>query len=163
MQFGCILLPDEPDYVAEGFDLSMEFEEPPEGGSGSWFDAASGKRLLRLWGLSLGMSLDLVAHCPNQEGNTRLVTPGTPGSTRMRSDSTGSSPTRSTIFGPRTPVTVNSTFDQQWFPSDAGGLGGSPASTGARTATTLADPKVKRKPSVQIVEKRRRGVGPGVT
>lgn len=158
MQFGCILLPDEPDYVAEGFDMSMEFEEPPEGGSGTWFDAASGQRLLRLWGLSLGMSLDLVAHCPNQESNTRLVTPGTPGSSRFRSDSTGSSPTRSTIFGPRTPVTVNSTFDQAWFANDT-----SPASSGARTATAVVDPKVKRKPSVQIVEKRRRGVGPGVT
>ncbi len=158
MQFGCILLPDEPDYVAEGFDMSMEFEEPPEGGSGTWFDAASGQRLLRLWGLSLGMSLDLVAHCPNQDNNSRLLTPGTPTTSRFRSNSTGSSPTRSTIFGPRTPVTVNSTFDQQWFPSDA-------STPGARTTTAMADShaKLKRKPSVQIIEKRRRGVGPGVT
>ncbi|KLT40136.1 hypothetical protein CC85DRAFT_287844 [Cutaneotrichosporon oleaginosum] len=158
MQFGCILLPDEPDFVAEGFDMSMEFEEPPEGGSGTWYDASSGKRLLRLWGLSLGMSLDLVAHCPNQESNARLLTPGTPTSSRFRSNSTSSSPTRSTIFGPRTPVTVNSTFDQQWFSSDA-------STPGARTTTAMADShsKPKSKLSVQIIEKRRRGVGPGVT
>lgn len=50
------MLPDEPDYVAEGIDLNMDFVEPPEGGSGSYVDA-SGKRMLRLWGLSLGMTL----------------------------------------------------------------------------------------------------------
>jgi len=56
-RFGCVLLPDEPDVVAEGFDDTIEFAEPLEGGSGSWYDAAQGKRVLRLWGLSLGMTL----------------------------------------------------------------------------------------------------------
>lgn len=52
-----MLLPDEPDHVAEGFDMDMEFVEPAEGGSGSWYNQAEGKRMLRLWGLSLGMTL----------------------------------------------------------------------------------------------------------
>lgn len=56
-RFTCILLPDEPDHVAEGFDNNMDFAEPPEGGSGSWLDKRTGKRVLRLWGLSLGMTL----------------------------------------------------------------------------------------------------------
>lgn len=55
-RFGCVLLPDEPDVVAEGFDPEKEFEFPAEG-SGSWRDETSGTRLLRLWGLSLGMTL----------------------------------------------------------------------------------------------------------
>jgi hypothetical protein len=57
LRFGCVLLPDEPENVAEGFDMNMEFEEIPEGGSGSWYDRASGRKMLRLWGLSLGMTL----------------------------------------------------------------------------------------------------------
>lgn len=52
-----MLLPDEPDHVSEGFDQIVEFEEPPEGGSGSWYDKVKGKPMLRLWGLSLGMTL----------------------------------------------------------------------------------------------------------
>lgn len=51
-----MLLPDEPDHVADGFDPEKEFEFPAEG-SGSWRDEASGTRHLRLWGLSLGMTL----------------------------------------------------------------------------------------------------------
>lgn len=130
--------------------MNTDFEEPPEGGSGTWFDAASGKRMLRLWGLSLGMSLDLVAHCPG--GDTRLVAP------RSRASSTSSSPSRATIFGPRTPVTVNSTFDQSWFPESSTDS----ASSRTATATAFAEPKTRSK-SVQILDKRRRGVGPGVT
>lgn len=147
MQFGCILLPDEPDYVAEGFDMNMDFEQPVDGGSGTWYDAKSGRRLLRLWGLSLGMTLDLVAHC---QQDTILINGNVP---RSRSTSTGSSPERS-IFGPKTPVTVQSSFDAHWFPEESGG---------ARVTTMTQGSGTRRKPSVTIVDKRRRGVGPGVT
>jgi hypothetical protein len=55
-RFGCVLLPDEPAKVAEGYDPEKEYEFPAEG-SGSWRDDKDGRRLLRLWGLSLGMTL----------------------------------------------------------------------------------------------------------
>lgn len=51
-----MLLPDEPSKVAEGYDPEKEYEFPAEG-SGSWRDDKDGRRLLRLWGLSLGMTL----------------------------------------------------------------------------------------------------------
>jgi hypothetical protein len=167
MQFGCIMLPDEPDHIAEGFDMNMDFEEPPEGGSGTWLDAATGRRMLRLWGLSLGMTLDLVAHCPGSE--TRLVTP------RSRSGSKGSSPDRATLFGPRTPVTVVSSFDQHWFPdestrggndSGSGSLGASNGHANGSSVSVATMPvcsPTKRQRTVTILDKRRRGVGPGVT
>lgn len=56
IRFGCVLLPDEPEHVAEGFDVENAFALPAEG-SGSWLNKADGKRMLRLWGLSLGMTL----------------------------------------------------------------------------------------------------------
>ena len=52
-----MLLPDEPDVVAEGFEHDVVFVGPAEGGGGTWYDAAQGRRVLRLWGLSLGMTL----------------------------------------------------------------------------------------------------------
>lgn len=132
--------------------MNMDFEEPPEGGSGTWLDAATGRRMLRLWGLSLGMTLDLVAHCPGSD--SRLVTP------RSRSNSKGSSPDRATLFGPRTPVTVASSFDQQWFPDVPSR---STPGQGSSVSVATVSPPTKRKRSVQILDKRRRGVGPGVT
>ena len=57
-RFGCVLLPDEPSKVAEGYDPEKEYEFPAEG-SGSWRDDKDGRRLLRLWGLSLGMTLQV--------------------------------------------------------------------------------------------------------
>lgn len=56
IRFGCVLLPDDPDNVAEGFDPEEAFAAPAEG-SGSWRDEKDGTRRLRLWGLSLGMTL----------------------------------------------------------------------------------------------------------
>ncbi|GFZ50715.1 hypothetical protein JCM24511_08473 [Saitozyma sp. JCM 24511] len=107
MEFGCVLLPDEPDHVAEGFDAEMEFEEPAEGGGGSWINKADGKRMLRLWGLSLGMTLDLLAHLPSATPAPLILS-----TTGTRSKS--SSPERSHAYAPRTPVTVTSSFDDQW-------------------------------------------------
>lgn len=54
-RFGCLLLPDEPAVTAENFD-PFGFDETVEG-SGSWTNAADGSRFLRLWGLTLGMTL----------------------------------------------------------------------------------------------------------
>nr|XP_019014439.1 uncharacterized protein I206_00521 [Kwoniella pini CBS 10737]OCF53220.1 hypothetical protein I206_00521 [Kwoniella pini CBS 10737] len=114
MQFGCVLLPDEPDTVAEGFDPSLAFDDSAEG-SGSWFN--DGKRHLRLWGLTLGMTLDLIAHYPSSTP-AHLVLPPT--------SSRSSSPTASEfnhdqirdsadfISDPKTPVTVTSSFEDQW-------------------------------------------------
>lgn len=61
-------------------------------------------------------------------------------------------------------MTVQSSFDQHWFPNEKSDLGSSPKSAaGGNVATVIQDPKVKRKHNVQIVDTRRRGVGPGVT
>ncbi|ORY25179.1 hypothetical protein BCR39DRAFT_471642 [Naematelia encephala] len=109
MQFGCVLLPDEPDHVAEGFNLDMEFEEPAEGGSGSWYDKKAGRRMLRLWGLSLGMTLDLLAHLPGDRSAPLILSISRPGSKSNSPDRL-----RSNSLGPRTPVTVTSSFDDQW-------------------------------------------------
>ncbi|KAK1926197.1 hypothetical protein DB88DRAFT_481029 [Papiliotrema laurentii] len=164
MQFTCILLPDEPDHVAEGFDNNMDFAEPPEGGSGSWLDKRTGKRVLRLWGLSLGMTLDLVAHLPAD-------TPA-PLSTAA---SKSSSPTRQ--FGPRTPVTVTSSFDAQWDAAQrelAAGRGGSVSPI--LTSDPLPETKGSEAGSVAsrtnghglktavkgMKGRRRRGVGPNL-
>jgi hypothetical protein len=54
-RFGAVILPDEPDHVAQGVDHD-EFDTKAEG-AGSWFHPEEQKRVLRLWGLSLGMTL----------------------------------------------------------------------------------------------------------
>ncbi|OCF41715.1 hypothetical protein I317_04419 [Kwoniella heveanensis CBS 569] len=107
MQFGCVLLPDEPEHLAEGFDPNFEFEEPLEGGGGSW--TVNGQRQLRLWGLTLGMTLDLIAHYP-RAASAHLVLPPS------RASSKPPSPARSefAIPDPKTPVTVQSSFEDQW-------------------------------------------------
>lgn len=166
-RFGCVLLPDEPDYVAEGFDPNMQVAESPEGGSGSWYDKRGNKRMLRLWGLSLGMTLDLLAFLPSSPAKPIMV-----------DTSRRESPDRA--LGPRTPVTVTSSFDDQWDaarravdkgktadkaegPAEGGqvekvGMGGSGA--GLNTVGSLGR-KVDTK--TQLKGRRRRGVGPGVT
>lgn len=61
MKFGAVLLPDEPDAIAEGW--VPEFAERDDGGddygSSGTIGGGSGNkpRQLRLWGLTLGMTL----------------------------------------------------------------------------------------------------------
>jgi hypothetical protein len=98
-RFGCVLLPDEPENVAEGFDPENAFEAAAEG-SGSWYDRANQRRMLRLWGLSLGMTLDLLAHLPSASPSPRI----------WESEEKLLSPGRE----PKTPVTVTSSFDEKW-------------------------------------------------
>ncbi|WWC66899.1 uncharacterized protein I206_100806 [Kwoniella pini CBS 10737] len=176
MQFGCVLLPDEPDTVAEGFDPSLAFDDSAEG-SGSWFN--DGKRHLRLWGLTLGMTLDLIAHYPSSTP-AHLVLPPT--------SSRSSSPTASEfnhdqirdsadfISDPKTPVTVTSSFEDQW---EAARLAleeakknrtpatGSDKIEGASGAGLTAKGDLGIKVDVEGrrkgKNKRRRGVGPGMT
>ena len=70
-----MLLPDEPDHVAEGFDVNKEFDEPADGGSGTWFNHVEGRRMLRLWGLSLGMTLyAILLHQSPTLSDDRLAT-----------------------------------------------------------------------------------------
>ena len=95
-RFGCVLLPDEPDCVAEGFDPSAQVSGPSEGGSGSWYDKRGNKRMLRLWGLSLGMTLDLLAFLPSALDKPIMV------DTSRREDQ------QQSLLGPKTPVTVTS-------------------------------------------------------
>ncbi|KAK4683727.1 hypothetical protein P7C73_g6503, partial [Tremellales sp. Uapishka_1] len=158
MQFGCVLLPDEPDYVAEGFDVNDEFEDPPEGGSGSWWNHDEGKRMLRLWGLTLGMSLDLLAHLPSPSPPSLIL------------HSRSSSPH---ALGPRTPVTVTSSFDDQWD------TGKDALVNRSRSASTTTSPSKAPMQNIQVLggssgaglsrtgslgmKSRRRGVGPGLT
>ncbi|WVF66452.1 hypothetical protein IAT40_001192 [Kwoniella sp. CBS 6097] len=169
MQFGCVLLPDEPEHLAEGFDPNFEFEEPLEGGGGSW--TVNGRRQLRLWGLTLGMTLDLIAHYP-RAASAHLVLPPS------RASSKPPSPTRSDfdIPDPKTPVTVQSSFEDQWEAAkkalDAAKKDGTAASiagtkdrregaSGAGMTSTGAlgiNVDIKSKKG-----KKRRGVGPGMT
>lgn len=111
-RFGCVLLPDEPDHIAEGFDPDNAFLEAAEG-SGSWYDHSSQKRLLRLWGLSLGMTLDLLAHLPTASSSRHIwereTSPPLTIDTTTASTSAGPS-----ALGPKTPVTVTSSFDDEW-------------------------------------------------
>ncbi|WWC85746.1 uncharacterized protein L201_000612 [Kwoniella dendrophila CBS 6074] len=173
MQFGCVLLPDEPDSLAEGFDPTNEFDEAAEG-SGSWFN--DGKRHLRLWGLTLGMTLDLIAHYPSSTPAHLVLPPS-------RTPSKPSSPTTSEfehnqstfIPDPKTPVTVQSSFDDQWeaarlaleeakkngTPLSNGNPGGS--SGAGMTAKGDLGIKVDVKSEKKGKSKRRRGVGPGMT
>ncbi|RXK39122.1 hypothetical protein M231_03627 [Tremella mesenterica] len=152
MQFGCLLLPDEPSDLAEGFDAVAEvkdLENLPEG-SGSWYNKAEGKRMLRLWGLTLGMTLDLVAHLPTASPSPLIVS-ASKGRSRSSSQS-GSNPLPK--YDPRTPVTVTSSYDDHW--------GGA--------AKMLADEKPAATPKDESMVgvkgfrgRRRYGVGPGVT
>ncbi|WWC58054.1 uncharacterized protein I303_100589 [Kwoniella dejecticola CBS 10117] len=178
MQFGCVLLPDEPDTLAEGFDPSLTFDESAEG-SGSWFN--DGKRHLRLWGLTLGMTLDLIAHYPSSTP-AHLVLPPT--------SSKSSSPTTSEfshnqnrnsidfIPDPKTPVTVTSSFEDQWEAArlaleeakktkpQANGVEKTEVVSGAgltATATSGLGIKVDVDAKKKGKNKRRRGVGPGMT
>ena len=107
-----MLLPDEPDHIAEGFDPDNAFLEAAEG-SGSWYDHSSQKRLLRLWGLSLGMTLDLLAHLPSASPSPRIWSEEEAAPLTIDTDaaSTAAGPSR---LGPKTPVTVTSSFDDDW-------------------------------------------------
>ncbi|KAK8845418.1 hypothetical protein IAR55_006131 [Kwoniella newhampshirensis] len=172
MQFGCVLLPDEPENIAEGFDPNFEFEEPLEGGSGSWTNAVDGKRVLRLWGLTLGMTLDLLAHYPN-------VTPPHLVAPRSRANSKPPSPTTPEYVNtPRTPVTVTSSFEDQWeaarkalekanqgSPSENGAaLHSNGTREGSSGAGLMRSGDLGTKVDVKgKTGKRRRGVGPGMT
>ncbi|WRT63637.1 uncharacterized protein IL334_000560 [Kwoniella shivajii] len=159
MQFGCVLLPDEPEIVAEGFDPSNEFDEFAEG-SGSWFN--EGKRHLRLWGLTLGMTLDLIAHYPSASPAHRVLPPSA-------TPSKPSSPTTSEfnhegeldfIPDPKTPVTVQSSFEDQWEAArkaiEEAKKNGTPSNAKNNGDPVKVDGRRKTK-------KRRRGVGPGMT
>ncbi|KAL7418899.1 hypothetical protein Q5752_006583 [Cryptotrichosporon argae] len=178
MQFGCVLLPDEPDFVADGFDHNVEFDEPPEGGSGTWYNQTEGKRMLRLWGLSLGMTLDLLAHSDVE-------------STLLTASATNSQPpspqrTSANSLPPRTPVTVKSSFEDAWKEAlaaqkekdEAGGQSLQSTANGGSNGgfDSMRDGVVRLHHGAGMaataplgsqvdlkVKKRRRGVGPGVT
>nr|ODO04406.1 hypothetical protein L204_00765 [Cryptococcus depauperatus CBS 7855] len=107
MKFGCLLLPDEPWATAENFDRS-NFNENLEG-SGSWTNQADGSRVLRLWGLTLGMTLDLISHLPSAPSKVFLSDPE-PLSSKLGLSNVEPSP----CSIPRTPVTVHSSFEDQW-------------------------------------------------
>jgi hypothetical protein len=53
--FGCVLLPDDPEVIAEGFN--PEFLEDRKDKGGGTIYGSDGRRQLRLWGLTLGMTL----------------------------------------------------------------------------------------------------------
>nr|XP_019048651.1 hypothetical protein I302_02424 [Kwoniella bestiolae CBS 10118]OCF27581.1 hypothetical protein I302_02424 [Kwoniella bestiolae CBS 10118] len=145
MQFGCVLLPDEPETVAEGFNPVDEFDELPEG-SGSWFN--DGKRHLRLWGLTLGMTLDLIAHYPSSTPAHLVLPPSKPTSpTKSEFDYDYNGRQLDSIPDPKTPVTVQSSFEDQW--------------EAARLA--LEESKKNGTPAANGHGAGRRGVGPGMT
>ncbi|KAL0243942.1 hypothetical protein I308_105205 [Cryptococcus tetragattii IND107] len=142
MKFGCLLLPDEPAVTAENFD-PFGFDETVEG-SGSWTNAADGSRFLRLWGLTLGMTLDLISHHPSAP--SKLLAEG-----QNLITSQPSTPVMDykPQLAPRTPVTTHSTFEDQW--------------EAARKAL-VEEEKNRAKASEKATQsRRRRGVGPYMT
>ncbi|OCF71245.1 hypothetical protein I204_08198 [Kwoniella mangroviensis CBS 8886] len=148
MQFGCVILPDEPETVAEGFNPLDEFDDIPEG-SGSWLN--DGERHLRLWGLTLGMTLDLIAHYPSSTPAHLVLPPSKPSSpTKSEFDHDERDRQIDFIPDPKTPVTVQSSFEDQW---EAARLA---LEESKKNGTTTANGHGNK-------NKRRRGVGPGMT
>ncbi|WWD05899.1 hypothetical protein V865_003983 [Kwoniella europaea PYCC6329] len=176
MQFGCVLLPDEPETVAEGFNPSDEFDDIPEG-SGSWFD--DGKRHLRLWGLTLGMTLDLIAHYPSSTPAHLVLPPSKPSSpTKSEFDHDERDRQIDFIPDPKTPVTVQSSFEDQWEAArlalEESKKNGTPMANGHGVGAGMSvKGELGLKVDVDVLEggkrkeksknKRRRGVGPGMT
>lgn len=66
--------------------------------------------MLRLWGLSLGMTLDLLAHLPSASTSPRIWENGESGEHGSEERSLLSESRRE----PKTPVTVTSSFDEKW-------------------------------------------------
>lgn len=173
MKFGALLLPDEPDAVAEGFIPEFQDEKSSRGWGAGTLTTAGGRQL-RLWGLTLGMTLDLLSHLP-QGGATPLVRPLT------LSDEIPSDPNITprgyeipTGFEPRTPVTVTSSFDEQWgvgsstMQNRSPNANGAAASNGAQVdvhVATRGKGKEVNRMGVNGMQgvKRRGGVGPGMT
>lgn len=56
-RFGALLLPDEPDCLAEGFVPEFQDEKSSRGWGAGTLTSSTGQRQLRLWGLTLGMTL----------------------------------------------------------------------------------------------------------
>ncbi|WVQ76352.1 hypothetical protein IAR50_006017 [Cryptococcus sp. DSM 104548] len=144
MKFGCLLLPDDPAAIAKDFDRT-EFDESVEG-SGSWTNSRDGSQVLRLWGLTLGMTLDLISHHP--AAPSTVLTEGT--------SLTTSSPTTpiteyTPLLEPRTPVTVQSSFEDEW-------------EAARKVLKDEADKKTKAAEAEKGKDrKRRRGAGPYMT
>ncbi|KAJ1026849.1 hypothetical protein NDA16_002146 [Ustilago loliicola] len=108
MDFKCILLPNEPVAVAENdendedahmlADASNFSAEKAGSHIARTEEGASGRPELRLWGLTLGMTLDLLSHMTTFHSNSSFRSGGvTPSSTRP------SSPTRSWSSLPSVP------------------------------------------------------------
>ena len=188
-----MLLPDEPDHIAEGFDPDNAFLEAAEG-SGSWYDHSSQKRLLRLWGLSLGMTLDLLAHLPSASPSPRIWSEEEAAPLTIDTDaaSTAAGPSR---LGPKTPVTVTSSFDDDWetarraidrkspaapngltpLPNGSAGTNGKQsgqAQSGGQAQVAVAGQsgagltsqgQLGQRVSAKTFKGSKRGVGPGVT
>jgi hypothetical protein len=175
-RFGCVLLPDEPDCVAEGFDPSAQVSGPSEGGSGSWYDKRGNKRMLRLWGLSLGMTLDLLAFLPSALDKPIMV------------DTSRQEDPQQIVLGPKTPVTVTSSFDAEWDSArkvmEKGKAGAGAEVAGLANGESSGLTQVEKAPGMggsgagldrrgslgrkvdtkgMAKGRRRRGVGPGVT
>jgi hypothetical protein len=181
MRFGALLLPDEPDCVAEGFVPEFQDEHESTGWGAGTIDS-DGKRQLRLWGLTLGMTLDLLSHLP-QGGATPLVRPLTlqdeiPGSSAGSDhDITPRGYEIPTGFDPRTPVTVTSSFDEHWGTTGDGrhhgahdghaGINGvsAPSQVDVKVAGIKGKAKDVNRMGVNGLQggKRRGGVGPGMT
>ncbi|KAJ9098706.1 hypothetical protein QFC21_004354 [Naganishia friedmannii] len=179
MNFGCVLLPDDPEVIADGFN--PEFLEDRTAQGGGTIYGPDGRRQLRLWGLTLGMTLDLLAHLP-QDGTIPVV---------RRMSLMEDEKERYDVpvgFEPRTPVTVTSSFEEKWLhggvstPTQGGHVPlpqvtGDTSGANGRQSVQAKDGKEKEMagatwrvdhpatPSVRpkSVLSNRRGVGPGIT
>ncbi|WVQ80395.1 hypothetical protein IAT38_002500 [Cryptococcus sp. DSM 104549] len=172
MEFGCLLLPDEPDAVAEGFDPQNEFDDEPPEGSGSWTNSLDGSRVLRLWGLTLGMTLDLISHYPttSTSASSQLLLASRPPPNSLESKpQTPTTEYQSST--PRTPVTVTSSFEDQWEKTRKAleevkeGGGGRRHGGGGQGSVNVGVEVEEKGKRVEKAERKRkrRGVGPRMT
>lgn len=118
MKFTSLLLPDEPSCISP--EYLPEFEDLTRDGSGTIM-GKNGQRRLRLWGLTLGMSLDFLSHFPEPAETPimkeipLMANSERPTITTTRQHSAGYDiPLGIILKDPKTPVTVTSTFDDSF-------------------------------------------------
>lgn len=138
MRFTAISLPDEPTAIAEGYEKGSDLPEVEAGGDHpNWLSLAFGQKSvpgLRLWGLTLGMTLDLISllNLPTPSPTSSAVTSSSALSTEPSPLS--ASPIPSPLPSPSAssdrppPVMVSSSFAEDSFPggyprpTDAAGM-----------------------------------------
>jgi hypothetical protein len=132
MRFTAIALPDEPSAMADGYEKGSDLPEVEAGGDHpNWLSLAFGQPSvpgLRLWGLTLGMTLDLISlllvspsaspsTSSSSSSSVPILSSSSPDPAPLSETSSSSphpSPTQE--LNRPLPVTVSSSFEQDTFP-----------------------------------------------